>query len=102
MLDHLNLLLFLLPLYLLERSHCLIKPHLDQTGCPQYLDTLRESIKREELRRSELMDQMTKLEASLSDMRTQGREQFKNIMERVRRFQLQSYDIQDQFNHTSW
>ncbi|VUZ55504.1 unnamed protein product, partial [Hymenolepis diminuta] len=59
-----------------------LNAQLEQMRCPQYLDMLRESIKREEIRRSELMGQMAKLETSLTKMRAQGREQFKDIMER--------------------
>nr|CDS26561.1 histone h3 methyltransferase [Hymenolepis microstoma] len=65
-----------------RRTQHVPNSQLERMRCPQYLNILRESIKREEIRRSELMGQMTKLEASLNEIRAQGREQFKDIMER--------------------
>ncbi|VDO09437.1 unnamed protein product [Rodentolepis nana] len=65
-----------------RRTQRVLNSQLERMRCPQYLNILRESIKREEIRRSELMGQITKLEASLNEIRAQGREQFKDIIER--------------------
>lgn len=64
------------------RTQHVLNAQFDRMRCPQYLNILKESIKREEIRRSELMSQMTKLEASLNEILSRGREQFKDIMER--------------------